>query len=233
MSVFRFKHFSIQQQNSALKVGTDAMLLGSLCAWDSPARLLDIGTGTGVLTLMCAQRFPFQEIIALEIDPEAANEAKQNASDSPFESPIEIVQERIQDYQPEQLFDAIISNPPFFENSSKNENKRAELARHTDTLSYSDLISNIERLLDPKGTAWVILPNTAEESIQELVNGSNLFMNQLIRLEGKPGKHVRTIFTFRKLKSETTISVFTIRKEDGSYSGAYKALTKEFHDREL
>lgn len=233
MSVFRFKHFSIQQQNSALKVGTDAMLLGSLCNWDSPTRLLDIGTGTGVLTLMCAQRFPFREIIGLEIDPEAANEAKQNIFDSPFASPIEIARERIQDYQPEQLFDAIISNPPFFENSSKNENKQSELARHTDTLSYSDLVSAINRLLSPEGKAWIILPNSAEDSIQRLTAQNGLSISHMIYLEGKPGKHVRTIFAIGKVQSETVLSKFTIRNEDGSYSEEYKVLTKEFHDREL
>ncbi len=233
MSIFRFKHFYIHQQNSALKVGTDAMLLGSICNWDSPTRLLDIGTGTGVLTLMCAQRFLFQGILGLEIDPEAANEARQNASDSPFESPIEIVQERIQDYQPEQLFDAIISNPPFFENSSKNESKQSELARHTDTLSYSDLISAISRLLSPEGKAWIILPNSAEDSIKHLTAQNRLFISRLIYLEGKPGKHVRTIFAMSKVQSGTVLSKFTIRNEDGSYSDEYKELTKEFHDREL
>lgn len=233
MSIFRFKHFSVQQQHSALKVGTDAMLLGSLCKWESPSRLLDIGTGTGVLALMCAQRFSFKEVIGLEIDPGAAQDAKYNASNSPFESPIEIIESRLQDYQPEQLFDAIISNPPFFENSSKNENKQLEVARHTDTLSYSDLISNIARLLTNAGKAWIILPDQAEQSISDLANKHGLFVNQLIRLEGKPRKHVRTIFGIEKLRREIVISTFTIRKEDGSYSEAYKTLTMEFHDREL
>ena len=216
-----------------MKVGTDAMVLGSLCDWENPKRLLDIGTGTGVLALMCAQRFPFEEVIALEVESAAVEEAQLNVGNSPFPSPITVIHASLQEYQPEQLFDAIISNPPFFENSLKNENEQLGLARHTDNLSYSDLISNISRLLTVNGKAWIILPNVSEDPIAELAKQNKLFIHQLIRLEGKPGKHVRTIFCLSNQEQEKIISRFTIRDEHGNYSTEYKIITKEFHDREL
>ena len=233
MSVFNFKHFSIQQSNSALKVGTDAMLVGSLCNWQNPKRLLDIGTGTGVLTIMCAQRFPFEEIVALEIAEDAFIDAKSNAENSPFHSPISVQNCSLQDYSDKQLFDAIISNPPYFENSSKNEDEQLRLARHTDSLSFDELISGISNLLSDNGLAWIIVPNTAEISIESISKSHQLFIKEKIQLEGKSGKHVRTIFCLSKQEARAESRTFTIRTEDGSYSEEYKELTKEFHDREL
>ena len=233
MSIFNFKHFSIQQSNTALKVGTDAMLLGSLCNWENPKRLLDIGTGTGVLALMCAQRFSFSEIVALEIAEDAFIDAKVNAENSPFHSPISVQNCSLQDYADNQLFDAIISNPPYFENSSKNEDEQLRLARHTDSLSFEELISNIYRLLSVNGLAWIIVPNTAETSIKTISKSHQLFIKEKIQLEGKPGKHVRTIFCLSKEEMETELRTFTIRTEKGDYSEEYRLLTKDFHDREL
>jgi tRNA1Val (adenine37-N6)-methyltransferase len=233
MSIFRFKHFSIQQSNAALKVGTDSMLLGSLCNWENPKRLLDIGTGTGVLALMCAQRFNFEEITGLEISDEAILDAKANAENSPFHSPVSIHNCSLQDFGDDQLFDAIISNPPYFENSYKNEKEQLRMARHTDSLSFQELTSNISRLLSPEGLAWIIVPNSAETAIETLSSAQNLFVKEKIQLEGKPGKHVRTIFCLSKTETSATTRLFTIRNENGGYSEEYKELTKDFHDRQL
>jgi len=233
MSVFNFKHFSIQQSNAALKVGTDAMVLGSLCNWENPQRLLDIGTGTGVLALMCAQRFSFSEIVALEIAEDAFIDAKLNAENSPFSAPINVQHCSLQDYDDPYLFDAIISNPPYFENSSKNEDEQLRLARHTDSLSFEELIAKSSLLLSPKGLAWLIVPNSVEESIETISKSNKLFVKEKIQLEGKPEKHVRTIFCLSREEHETKHNTFRIRNEDGGYSEEYKELTKEFHDREL
>src|SRR6218665_727958 len=216
MSTFNFRHFSIQQQNAALKVGTDAMLLGSLCNWENPERLLDIGTGTGVLALMCAQRFAFQEIIGLEIAADAILDAVSNAQHSPFQSKIKIVDCSLQAYEDSEKFDAIISNPPYFENSVRNTDEQLRLARHTDSLSFEELIFNISRLLSSKGLAWIIVPNTAENSLEELASAHRLLVKEKIQLEGKSGKHVRTILCFSKEKgTNTVVKQFTIRTKDG------------------
>ena len=233
MSVFKFKHFQIHQENTALKVGTDSMLLGALCHWNNPKRLLDIGTGTGVLALMCAQRFTFQEIVGVEISGKSIIDAQINAENNPFISQISIVNQGIQDYDPTEKFDAIISNPPFFENSSKNHSEHKSLARHTESLSFSDLIKSISGLLTTNGKAWVILPFESKENFIQLAKESHLFVSDLITLFGKPNKPTRSIISFGKQISDVHSSSICIRTEDGSYTEEYKILTQDFHDRAL
>lgn len=233
MSIFQFKHFQIHQKNTALKVGTDSMLLGTICHWDNPKRLLDIGTGTGVLALMCAQRFAFEEIVGLEISEKTIIDAQINAGNSPFISRISIVNQAIQDYDPDEQFDAIISNPPFFENSSKNQSEHKSLARHTESLSFSELLQSISKLLTVDGKAWVIIPFENTRNFIQLAKENNLFVSDLITLFGKPNKPTRAIISFGKQVSETQSSSICIRTEDGAYTEEYKLLTQEFHDRSL
>lgn len=233
MSVFQFKHFQIQQKHAALKVGTDSMILGSLCNWDSPKRLLDIGTGTGVLVLMCAQRFPFEEIIGIEISEEAFIDALQNTGNSPFQSPISILNQALQDYEDKTPFDAIISNPPFFENSFKNNDSQKTLARHTDSLTFEELLHSISKLLSPDGKAWVIIPFESSGSFLQLAEQNNLFPADFITIFGKPGKHTRAIISLQKKQTEIKRSALCIRDEQGKYTPEYKALTRDFHDRVL
>jgi tRNA1Val (adenine37-N6)-methyltransferase len=233
MSVFNFKHFQIHQKNAALKVGTDSMLLGSLCNWKNPKRLLDIGTGTGVLSLMCAQRFSFKEIIGIELSEEAFADAQINVQNNPFPSKISILNQAIQEYEPAGEFDAIISNPPFFENSSKNPDTKKSLARHTESLSFLELIQSISRLLSQDGKAWIIVPFASKEQLIQLAKSNDLFAADLITIFGKPDKATRLILSFEKQASEVQISSLCIRTEDGSYTEEYKTLTREFHDRAL
>ncbi|WP_430406905.1 tRNA1(Val) (adenine(37)-N6)-methyltransferase [Fluviicola sp.] len=233
MSVFKFKHFQIHQENTALKVGTDSMILGAICHWENPKHLLDIGTGTGVLALMCAQRFNLEGIVGLEISEKAIIDAQMNAGNSPFISTISIVNQTIQNYNPNEQFDAIISNPPFFENSSKNQNEHKSLARHTESLSFSELLQSISRLLTTDGKAWIIIPYESTENITQLARENELFVSDLITLFGKPDKPTRTIISFRKQLSEVHRSSICIRTEDGAYTEEYKVLTQEFHDRAL
>lgn len=209
------------------------MVLGSLCHWENPKRLLDIGTGTGVLSLMCAQRFAFQEIIGLEISGQAVLDARINAQNNPFSPHISIVNQAIQDYSPEEQFDAIISNPPFFENSQKNPDAHKSLARHTESLSFSELIQAISRLLTPNGKAWMIVPFENKENLIALARENGLFASDLVEISGKPGKLSRAVLAFEKQLLTTKLYSLCVRTETGSYTDAYKVLTKEFHDREL
>jgi tRNA1Val (adenine37-N6)-methyltransferase len=233
MSVFKFKHFQIHQENAPLKVGTDSMLLGSLCSWNNPKRLLDIGTGTGVLALMCAQRFKLDEIIGLEISETAFKDAQINAANNPFPVEIQLINQAVQEYPPAERFDAVISNPPFFENSSKNPNEQKSLARHTDSLSFTELIQSISRLLTPAGKAWVIVPFESKESIIQLAAANDLFPADLVTIFGKPNKPARIIISFCKMEQDVVSSSLCIRNESGFYTEEYKVLTKQFHDREL
>lgn len=233
MSVFKFRHFHIHQAHAALKVGTDSMLLGSLCHWEQPKHLLDIGTGTGVLALMCAQRFAFETITGLEISTEAFTDARTNSEHHPFPAAISVINQAVQEYQPAGTFDAIISNPPFFENSSKNPNEQKSLARHTESLSFTELLTAISRLLSDEGKAWIILPSGSKEHIMQLGREQNLFVSDLITLFGKPKKSTRVILAFTKNQTVFSQSSLYIRDKNGKYTQEYKELTKEFHDREL
>jgi len=233
MSIFRFKHFQVHQDHAALKVGTDSMVLGALCHWNNPKRLLDIGTGTGVLALMCAQRFDLNEIIGLEISEQALIDAGINAQTNPFPTQITIVNQAVQSYFPEEQFDAIISNPPFFENSQKNPNEHKSLARHTESLSFPELIQSIARLLSPEGKAWLIIPFESKENIIQLANNTDLFPVDLITVLGKPNKPTRIILSLCKQNCSPQTSSICIRTENGNYTKEYKELTKESHDREL
>lgn len=233
MSIFNFRHFQITQSNAALKVGTDAMLLGSLCHWDAPENLLDIGTGTGVLALMCAQRFSLKTIVALEMDDAAVIDARNNAENSPFSTPISVVHSSLQDFETGTRFDAIVSNPPYFENSYKNEDGRLTQARHTDSLSYEDLLFHIHRLLTPTGSAWIIVPSDSETRIRELAYDQQLFARTKITVNGKPEKPIRVVLELSKMASKLQESQITVRDTAGNYTEEYKVLTKEFHDREL
>lgn len=233
MSVFQFKHFHIHQANTALKVGTDSMILGSLCNWENPSHLLDIGTGTGVLALMCAQRFAFQSVTGLEISEEAFVDAQINAANNPFPPAISVIRQAVQEYDPGTTFDAIISNPPFFENSSKNHDAQKSLARHTESLSFAELIAAISRLLSTEGKAWMILPHESQEHIMQLGLDHQLFVSDLIHLSGKPERPTRIILAFTKQQAVVCESSLCIRNENGTYTEEYKELTREFHDREL
>lgn len=232
MSVFHFKHFNLFQEFSAQKVGTDSMLLGAIAQWDNPKNLLDIGTGTGVLALMCAQRFPFEQIIGLELSEKACKDAVENAKSCPFSSHIEIIQEDLSRYQTTQQFDAIISNPPFFENSLENESIESSQARHTSSLSFELLIESIYRLLSDKGKAWIIVPSDAEKRIQDLVCKNALEIEDQIDVFGKPGKLVRCIFSISK-RSNLSFQKrsLCVRDDYGNYTDEYRALTREYHNK--
>jgi tRNA1Val (adenine37-N6)-methyltransferase len=141
MTGFKFKQFEIHQDRCAMKVGTDGVLLG---AWaPGGKRILDVGSGTGLISLMMAQRFPEAQVRGIDMDGEACEEAAENVAASPFADRVEIECCRLQDYHSEESFDAIVSNPPFFLNSLKNPDSKRTMARHTDSLPFRDLFRPI------------------------------------------------------------------------------------------
>lgn len=229
MKPFLFKHFSVQQSHAAMKVGTDAMLLGSLCNFNRPKTLLDIGTGTGVLALMIAQRFSPDSITALEVDAEACRDARANFQAHPFSSDIRLIHSDLRTFRTETLFDGIISNPPFFENGSLSEHAGRNRARHTHELAFDDLFMCSAKLLAEHGQLYLILPAGASEQVTVIAASSGLYLSTLISIEGKPGKAVRSVMEFRKQPGKTTVGSFVVRTADGSYTEAYIAATRDFH----
>lgn len=233
MSSFQFKFFNLQQDHAALKVGTDSMVLGAMCFWENPVRLLDIGCGTGVLSLMCAQRFPFIAIDALEIDPAAVIDARENAQSNPFQSKITIFHQSLQSFHPEYKYDAIICNPPFFEASLKNNSLQKTWARHTDTLSFEVLFTHISKLLTTNGKAWLILPYIAFQKCESIWKRHLLHTEQYIEIHGKKDKPIRFIVCLSKIQQPCTKLQFVIRDENNQFTNEYKSLTLDFHNRLL
>ncbi len=156
MTCFNFKRFSVRQDRCAMKVGTDGVLLG---AWaEGGRRILDVGSGTGLIALMMAQRFPDAVVDGIDIDGEACLEAQENVQASPFADRVRIQNYRLQDFQAEP-YDAIVSNPPFFVDSLKCPDGKRSLARHSDSLPFGDLFAGAVRLLHPGGVFSLIVPS--------------------------------------------------------------------------
>ena len=157
MAGFKFKQFEIHQDRCAMKVGTDGVLLG---AWaPGGKRILDIGSGTGLISLMMAQRCQEAQVIGVDLDAEACDEARENVAASPFADRVSIACCRLQDYESAEKVDAIVSNPPFFLNSLKNPDSKRSMARHADSLPFRDLFLGVKRLLSEEGVFSVIVPS--------------------------------------------------------------------------
>ena len=152
--MFQFKQFTIRQELCAMKVGTDGVLLG---AWaQGGARILDAGTGTGVIALMMAQRYPEAQVTAIDIDEGAVRQAQQNVEQAPFARQVTVVHEALQEHQGE--YDAVVSNPPFFIDSLAAPDEQRNMARHTATLTYGQLMQAAYRLLSDEGELSVVVP---------------------------------------------------------------------------
>ena len=163
MTGFKFKQFEIHQDRCAMKVGTDGVLLG---AWAPGGKhILDVGSGTGLISLMMAQRFPEAQVLGIDMDGEACEEAAENVAASPFADRVEIECCRLQDYHSAESFDAIVSNPPFFLNSLKNPDSKRTMARHTDSLPFRDLFRGAKMLLSDDGVFSVIVPSEVLEVV--------------------------------------------------------------------
>lgn len=235
MSTFQFKHFSVSQANTTMKVGTDAMLLGSLVSLvDRPVTVLDIGTGTGVLALMIAQRSEEALVMALEIDELACQEAEENFKASPWSNRLASIHEDILEIEFDATFDLIISNPPYYENSLLSENGRTSRAKHAEFLPVTDLLTKVQELLSSIGSFWVIIPSENKSSWVDVAKARNLYLINSISIIGKEGQgEKRSVLAFSKRQSQTESTTLTVRNSENKYSNEYIELTKEFHDRDL
>ena len=236
---FRFKQFTIWHDKCAMKVGTDGVLLG---AWapiavshqPSAVRILDIGTGSGLIALMLAQRCHNAHIDAIDIDENAIEQAQENVQISNFKSQISNFVSRLQDWKPEIKYNLIVSNPPYFQNSLKNPDKGRELARHTDSLSYEELIVHSARLLTMLGQLALILPAEAETEIRELAARYGLSCTRVTRVyskENKPARRVLIAFSRQPsaVSRQPSEDYLVLEDEKGGRSAAYSELCKEFY----
>lgn len=235
MSTFQFKHFSVTQADTTMKVGTDAMLLGSLVSLDDhPSTVLDIGTGTGVIALMIAQRFEKAIVMAIEIDEHACNEAEENFKASPWSDRLVSIEEDVLEIEFDDQFDLIVSNPPYYENSLLSENERTSRAKHAEFLPVDQLMKQVGELLAENGSFWVIVPSENADSWIENAEGCKLHLQQSISIIGKEGQgEKRRVLSFGWKLVEVQTSNLTVRGENGNYTKDYIELTKDFHDRDL
>ena len=234
---FRFKQFTVWHARCAMKVGTDGVLLGAWCplpsnlSASSPYRLLDIGTGSGLIALMLAQRLNNSEIDAIDIDQSAVEQATYNFAQSPFASYLKVHHATLQEWDA-QPYDLIVSNPPYFQSSLKNPNAQRATARHTDTLSYSELIAHAARLLKNTGTLALVLPIEAKEEIITLATTHNLYPTHITHVHSKPGKPAkRLLIAFTPIANTPSpiTNTFYIESEDQPRSEEYQTLTKDFY----
>ncbi len=230
-SWFQFQQFRVQQDRCAMKISTDAVLLGSLAQHPSPKQILDIGTGTGVIALMLAQRFPEAQVTALEIDPEAAAQATENFKESPFAERMHLIPTALQEFSTDSSFDLIVSNPPYFPDHLKSSDPKRNLALHTDGLPFETLLSQACQLLAPSGQFWVILPPRQMGDFCKLAEEVLLLPNFKSQVQDAASKPVhREIVSFSKTKNLPPIQTrgYSLKNEDGTYTEDYRQLISGF-----
>ncbi len=226
---FEFKQFSIVQEKSAMKIGTDGVLLGAWATAEKPKRILDIGTGTGLIELMLAQRFPDAELIGIEIDENAFEEAKFNISQSKFHNRCQVFHSSLQEFHSEKKFDLIVSNPPFFDWTHKEDSSRNK-ARQQSNLNFEELVFYAEKLLSDKGKFAVIIPFEAEKYLLELGEKSSLFPEKITRIKGNENAAFkRSLLLFSRKNSKVEMDELIIEISRNVYAQDYISLTKDFY----
>ncbi len=236
--LFKFKRFDVYQSRSAMKVGTDGVLLGSWVGVNAnDQEIMDIGCGTGLISLMVAQRSPSANISAIEIEQGAAIEALENTAHSPWAERISVFHCPFQDFpqgdKQDKKFDLIVTNPPYFDGTYSATGKNRNTARHSDRLTDEDIIDGVCRMLKNEDSRFaVIYPNRPGVSFIAKALGAGLYLNRLcyvIPKEGRLPKRIMMEFSFRfyQIKQEKLV----ILDENGQYSEQYRELTKDFYLR--
>lgn len=227
MKPFRFQQFDIQQSSEVFRVGTDAVLLGILSEVSNAKHILEVGAGTGIISLMLAQRNPTANILALDINSEAVSISKNNFSDSPFSDRIKSELQDFKNFETEEKFDLIISNPPYFE---INNSGKDIVARQRLELDFSDLIQKSSGLLSSEGLFSVIIPIYSGKEFTQICLKNKLFLQRKIIIKGiENSEPKRLVLEYSLKKSETRVENFVIEKRPRVYSDEYLELTKDFH----
>ncbi len=229
---FRFKQFTVRQERCAMKVGTDGVLLGAWVAIPAAVtHILDIGTGTGLIALMAAQRAPVATVDAVEIEEDAASQASDNIAESAWNDRVRVHTVAIQKFAPEYRYGVILSNPPYFSRSLKNESLKKSIARHNDSLPLRDLAVSVSELLEKEGIFGAILPYEEAAVFIAEAAGHGLYLHRRCDVRGRRGKPVkRVLMEFRRHPAARLASEqMHLENEDGTRSIAYSDLTAEFY----
>jgi tRNA1Val (adenine37-N6)-methyltransferase len=230
-SYFEFRQFCVAQGNCGMKVSTDACIQG---AWtplpDKPCRILDIGTGTGLLSLMVAQRAPGAVVDAVEIDAAAAQQAKENIAASPFADRIAVYHTDARNWQPQSRYDVLICNPPFFNNSLTGPAAARNLARHGLMLQQADLIRIFERVLKPDGYASVLWPAAEGELFTKLAAQEGWTPRTQLSIKDTDDARIKRIIRiYARNVPAAQSAVLTIKESTGQYTSVFKDLLASFY----
>jgi tRNA1Val (adenine37-N6)-methyltransferase len=233
MPNFQFKQFSVEQDQCAMKIGTDGVLLG---AWtplnNNPFSVLDIGTGTGIIALMLSQRSNAQQIDALEIDENAYEQAVDNFENSPWSDRLFCFHAGLDEFveEPEDEYDLIVSNPPFYTEDYKTENEQRDIARFADAMPFEDLVEAADLLLSENGIFSVIIPFKEEEKFIALANEYELYPIKITRVKGSPTTEIkRSLLAFSRKNTAILADELIIETARHVYTPEYIELTKEFY----
>ncbi|MCK3683838.1 tRNA1(Val) (adenine(37)-N6)-methyltransferase [Maribellus sp. YY47] len=228
---FQFKQFKILQEKSAMKVGVDGVLLGAWVQVNSATQILDVGTGTGLIALMLAQRSDAQ-ITAIDIEEKAVSEATMNVNASVWKDRIEVCHASLQEFarSDRQKFDLIVSNPPFFSRATRAAFAERTIARHNDFLPFPELISCSAQLLTENGRIALILPFEAMDEIRKVATNNELWLQRKTDIFPKTGKKANRVLLEWGMK-ETVLNEdsLTIYDADGSFTKEYVTLTRDFY----
>ncbi|WP_053971124.1 tRNA1(Val) (adenine(37)-N6)-methyltransferase [Mangrovimonas sp. ST2L15] len=236
MKPFQFKQFSVNQEHCAMKIGTDGVLLGAWSKIDNhPRNILDIGAGTGVISLMLAQRSDAPAIDALEIDPDAYEQSVDNFENSPWDDRLfcyhaEFTEFVAEMFEEEETYDIIVSNPPFYTEEVSSGNSKRDQARMSSSLPFEDLIEGTSLILSENGIFNVVIPNKEETTFIQLASQFGLFPLEIMRVKGTGIAEIkRSLLAFSFEQKDPKISELIIESERHQYTDAYKELVKDFY----
>ncbi len=227
MKPFRFQQFSIQQSKDVFRVGTDGVLLGAMCNVKNAKKILEIGTGTGLISLMLAQRNVSAKILAIDINENAVKLASENFRNSIFNENLKVELKDFKNFETNENFDLVVCNPPFFE---ENASAKDVLARQQVELNFRNLVEKSTEIITKKGILSIILPSEAAKDVKSLAEEFNLYLVREINIYGIEGGNLkRNILEFSLAQKPLEISDFVIEKSPREYSDQYLNLTKNFH----
>ena len=227
MKPFRFQQFSIQQSKDVFRIGTDGVLLGAMCNVKNAKKILEIGTGTGLISLMLAQRNVSAKILAIDINENAVKLASENFRNSIFNENLKVELKDFKNFETNENFDLVVCNPPFFE---ENASAKDVLARQQVELNFRNLVEKSTEIITKKGILSIILPSEAATDVKSLAEEFNLYLVREINIYGIEGGNLkRNILEFSLAQKPLEISDFVIEKSPREYSDQYLNLTKNFH----
>jgi len=230
--MFQFKQFSVNQANCAMKINTDGVLLGAMAESETPESILDIGTGTGVIALMLAQRFTDAKIDAVEIDELAAATASENFNRSVFSTRLKTYPVGFEAFfasNPEGKYDLIVSNPPFYINSLHPPKEKKQLAKHADADFFRSMLSGVSNHLTANGSCWLVLPLNTAELVKTVAMELRMFINTIIRIRSFENKNPhREMIVLSNRKNSSVEREFIIYHAEGVHSEHYRSALKDF-----